>query len=95
MKIFVTGATGFIGKHLVKRLAQETQERYEVCCLVRKSSRTRQLERLPVRLVYGDVNDPAALREGMQGCDCLVAGCLLLLMFSQPHKMHISLYVLE
>ena len=68
MKIFVTGATGFIGRHLVRRLVEEG---HSVRCLVRKDSQTRLLEDLGVRLVLGGVNDRAALDEGMQGCDWL------------------------
>ncbi len=68
MEVFVTGATGFIGRHLVRRLVEDG---HSVRCLVRKNSRTKPLERLGVRLEFGDVNNPAALREGMQGCDWL------------------------
>ncbi|MBE0697537.1 MAG: NAD-dependent epimerase/dehydratase family protein [Anaerolineaceae bacterium] len=68
MKVFLTGATGFIGAHLVRRLVREG---HEVCCLVRESSRTVELEKLGVKLVVGDVNDRLALQNGMQGCDWL------------------------
>lgn len=68
MKTFVTGATGFIGRHLVQRLVQDG---HEVRCLVRKTSQTRFLQYLGVQLVYGDVNDLAAFREGVYGCDWL------------------------
>ncbi len=46
MKIFITGAAGFIGTHLVKRLAQTEHELY---CLVRKSSRIHAIEELGLR----------------------------------------------
>ncbi len=65
MNTFVTGATGFIGRHLVRRLVRDG---HHVRCLVRKTSR---LESLGIELIYGNVNDPDALREGMSGCDCL------------------------
>ena len=68
MKIFVTGATGFIGRHLVQRLVKDDHELY---CLVRNNSKTAPLERLGVHLVYGDVNDTSVLCAGMQGCDWL------------------------
>jgi dihydroflavonol-4-reductase len=68
LKTFVTGATGFIGRHLVRRLAQDG---HTVRCLVRKTSKTGRLESLGVDLVYGDVNSQDVLREGMSGCDCL------------------------
>ena len=62
MKIFVTGATGFIGSHLVRRLVREG---HEVACLVRKTSKTSLLEDGWRGLVYGDVNDREALLDGM------------------------------
>ncbi|MCK5450453.1 MAG: NAD(P)-dependent oxidoreductase [Candidatus Omnitrophica bacterium] len=54
MKILVTGATGFIGENLVKRL---TLEEHNVACLVRKTSNTVFLERLNVPLTVCDILD--------------------------------------
>jgi len=68
MKTFITGATGFIGTHLVKRLAQTE---HEMCCLVRKTSHIRELE-LSATLVTGDVTDKDSLLEGMRGCDWVI-----------------------
>jgi dihydroflavonol-4-reductase len=50
MKAFVTGATGFVGSHLVDRLLTEG---FEVTCLKRKTSNTRWLDGKNVRLVEG------------------------------------------
>jgi dihydroflavonol-4-reductase len=69
MKIYITGASGFIGKHLVRRLAQTE---HEMVCLVRKTSDVSELESCGASLVIGDVTDKASLREGMGGCDWLV-----------------------
>jgi dihydroflavonol-4-reductase len=68
VRIFITGATGFIGHHLVVRLAEEG---HELVCLVRKSSRADFLKAKGARLVYGDVTDREAMRIGMEGCDWL------------------------
>ena len=48
----VTGASGFIGSHLARQLSERGQG---VRCLVRRTSKTEQLEPLPVELVQGDV----------------------------------------
>ena len=40
MKIFITGATGFIGSHLVKKLLQEENE---VICYVRNIQKARKI----------------------------------------------------
>ena len=62
---YVTGATGFIGSHLVERLLEEG---WEVRALARASSDTSQLEKPGVTLVRGDLTDgPAALAAGLDG----------------------------
>ena len=68
MIVFVTGATGFIGKHLVRRLLAEG---HQVRCLARSPARIRPLLEEGAEAVYGDVNDRQALLAGMQGCDWL------------------------
>ncbi|MBS3156575.1 NAD-dependent epimerase/dehydratase family protein [Candidatus Woesearchaeota archaeon] len=50
MRALVTGASGFIGRHLVRRLLKE---KYKVRCLVRKNSNVNGL--IDVELVYGDL----------------------------------------
>jgi len=66
MKVFITGATGFVGTHLVRRLA-ETE--HELCCLVRETSQVDELEALGATLVTGDVTDKDSVCEGMKGND--------------------------
>ena len=66
MRAFVTGATGFIGTHLVRRLAQTE---HELCCLVRQSSDICELERLCIPVIIGDVTHKDSLYEGMKGRD--------------------------
>ena len=68
MRIFVTGATGFIGSHLVKRLSKTGHELY---CLVRKTSDVIKLKELNVNLVVGDLTDKNSMLAGMAGCDWL------------------------
>jgi nucleoside-diphosphate-sugar epimerase len=65
----VTGATGFIGSHLVPRLVQDG---YAVRCLVRDSADTTALERLGVELAPGRLEDPASLYRAVDGCDFVV-----------------------
>ncbi len=58
MRALVTGASGFIGSHLVDRLLAEG---VAVKCLVRRRSNLAWLKRLPVTLITGDFQDPASL----------------------------------
>ena len=66
MQVLVTGASGFIGPHLVEQL---TDRKDRVRCLVRSTSNVSQLNHLDVELVYGDVMDPSSLVTAVSGCD--------------------------
>ncbi|MGC8825647.1 MAG: NAD-dependent epimerase/dehydratase family protein [Anaerolineae bacterium] len=69
MRIFVTGATGFIGRHFIARLRDTA---HEVTCLVRAGSRLEHLQAARARLVFGDILDRRAVLAGMQGHDAVV-----------------------
>ena len=69
MRIFVTGATGFVGSHVARSLGAAGAE---LRLLTRKTSRTEHLEGLPSELVTGDLLQPENLRSAMSGCDALV-----------------------
>jgi dihydroflavonol-4-reductase len=69
MRIFVTGGTGFIGTHLVRKLSEEE---HHVTCLVRRDSNTTTLAEHGVKLVVGDVTDYGSLRSGIIDHDCVV-----------------------
>jgi dihydroflavonol-4-reductase len=66
MRAFVTGATGFIGGAVVRRLLEAG---HEVRAMVRAGADTRQLEGLPVERLEGDLRDRQSLRRGVSGCD--------------------------
>jgi dihydroflavonol-4-reductase len=80
MKIFVTGGTGFIGTHLIKRLAQTD---HELVCLARKTSDISTLKEVGATIAMGDVTDKESLLKGMQGCDW-VANLANLFLFWVP-----------
>ena len=65
--IAITGATGFVGRHVVERLLQEPDIRLR--CLVRASSDCTRLESMGdrVELVQGDVCKPETLPPLMHG----------------------------
>ena len=60
MNVFVTGASGFVGTHLVKRLVHGG---HTVYALVRKSSRIDGLQNTGACFVYGDVRDKSSLEK--------------------------------
>jgi len=69
MNIFITGGTGFIGRHVVERLAATD---HRLTCLVRENSDVEHLERAGARLATGDVVDRASVLAGMKGCDWVI-----------------------
>jgi len=73
VKAFVTGGTGFVGAHLVQALRARGDQ---VTCLVRNPAKAQALGWSDVRLVRGDLDDAAALRDGCAGAEVIyhVAG---------------------
>jgi nucleoside-diphosphate-sugar epimerase len=66
MKTLVTGATGFIGSHVIESLLKKG---YDVTCLVRQTSSLRWIEGLKINLVYGDCAEKESLRGLTGGFD--------------------------
>jgi uncharacterized protein YbjT (DUF2867 family) len=69
MQVFLTGATGFVGKHMLRRLLTDG---HMVRALVRGPRQTGQFSHDKVDYVSGDVVSGAGLDEGMQGCDAVI-----------------------
>ena len=68
MKAFVTGGTGFIGKHVVHKLRERGDH---VAALVRSPAQAGDLRELGCEIVEGDLSNVEAIRRGVQGCDSL------------------------
>jgi nucleoside-diphosphate-sugar epimerase len=69
VRVFLTGATGFIGGE-VARLLRERGD--DVRALVRSPAKAAGLAAIGCELVEGDLSDEAALRTALQGCDAVV-----------------------
>jgi NADH dehydrogenase len=69
MRLLVTGATGFVGTHLVNALLRRD---HEVAVLVRDPDRARSRYNLPVERRRGDVLDPATVARAVAGCDAVI-----------------------
>ncbi len=68
--ILVTGATGFIGRALLPRLAEAG---HTIRCLVRASPRSPRLPpRVPVQLAIGALDGPRVLRSALMGVDTVI-----------------------
>ena len=66
MKAFVTGGTGFIGQHLVRKLRERGDE---VVALVRSPSKAAPLRDLGADIVEGDLSDDDAIKQGVAGAE--------------------------
>jgi nucleoside-diphosphate-sugar epimerase len=66
MRYMVTGATGFIGGHLVRQLVSRG---HDVVALVRDPAAAMELDSLGVELVRGDILDRPSLDRSMAGAD--------------------------
>jgi nucleoside-diphosphate-sugar epimerase len=66
MRVFLTGATGYIGSAVCDALVRAG---HEVSALVRPSTRPRQLQQRGVHVLTGDLADIAANRDALAGFD--------------------------
>jgi dihydroflavonol-4-reductase len=66
LKAFVTGATGFLGAHVARVLAEQGAE---LRLLVRSTSDLRNIEGLKADRVTGDLRSAASLEKAIAGCD--------------------------
>ena len=66
MTSLVTGATGFIGSHLVELLLSKG---HTVRVLLRKTSSLEWLKGLPIEMFYGDLFDMGAMEKAVAGVD--------------------------
>jgi len=69
MRIFLTGATGFVGHHVARALAAEGAE---LRLMVRKSSNLANLEGISGETHLGDLAEPESYRSALAGCDAVV-----------------------
>lgn len=65
-KALITGATGFIGSHLLETLVSQ---KWEVTCLLRPSSRTDFLKNFPVKIAQGILENQNILERAVEGQD--------------------------
>ncbi len=73
--ILITGATGYIGRHLVARLVAQGEHPR---CLVRDTKRAAGiLPAADVELVQGETTDPASLAAAVRGVDTIVHAAFL------------------
>ena len=82
MKVLVTGANGFLGSNLVRKLIERG---YTVRALVRPGKDLISLEGLDLEVIRGNILDPASLIDAATGCRIVIHGAAdLKLLASDP-----------
>jgi nucleoside-diphosphate-sugar epimerase len=66
MKIMITGATGFIGSELIKKLTDQGNYIHALC---RSSSNVEHLLKPNIKLFLGDILDQQSIANCMDGCE--------------------------
>lgn len=69
MKALVTGAAGFLGRHVVENLQKQN---YEIVTVVRPTTDVKFLEEKNVQLIVGDLRDETCIAAATQGVDVIV-----------------------
>jgi dihydroflavonol-4-reductase len=69
MRVFMTGATGFVGLNIVRALLGAG---HDVTSFQRPGARRQYLDRLPVRVVTGQLSDHAALCAALDGAEAII-----------------------
>ncbi|HTW45588.1 MAG TPA: hopanoid-associated sugar epimerase [Acidobacteriaceae bacterium] len=69
MKVFLTGATGFVGAHVARHLADQGAQ---LRLLVRPTSHLANIEGLNAETAVGDLLQPEGLRTAVRGCDAVM-----------------------
>ncbi|HAP01025.1 MAG TPA: 3-beta hydroxysteroid dehydrogenase [Bacteroidetes bacterium] len=81
-KVLVTGGTGFLGQHILKRLLKEGLE-IRAIYRVKKNSILTDSEHSRIDWVKGDVLDIFSLEEAMKDCDTVIHGAALVSFFKK------------
>ena len=74
MRVFVSGGTGFIGGHVVRKLRDRGDE---VRALVRNPEKGKGLAELGCELISGTLADEEVIRGAMEGCDAAIHGAAM------------------
>lgn len=69
MKVLITGASGFLGQHIIKKLSEEG---VDIAAIIRPTSRIEHLKKYTIDYITGNIRDEETLRKAMQGVDAVI-----------------------
>jgi dihydroflavonol-4-reductase len=86
VKVFITGATGFVGSHVAQELSRRGAD---LRILIRSTSKLENLAGLHAETVIGDLLQVNALRSAVSGCDAVMhVAADYRLWVTDPERMH-------
>ena len=85
-KIFVTGATGFLGSYIVRQLLVDGYD--DITCLTRRNGPTELTSDFydKVRWVMGDILDVPFLSDQLPGVDCIIHAAAIVTFSTKDKK---------
>lgn len=72
IKVFITGATGYIGGEVLYQLTQDKQSPYEISALVRSEAKAKTIAPLEVEPVIGSLSDAKLIEEKVKESDVII-----------------------
>lgn len=85
MQVLITGATGFLGSHIMRRCVAEGH----TVRILRREGATRA----PIEEVIGDLTDPAAVDRAVAGCDVVIHSAALIQYWSRLNALQTAINV--
>jgi len=90
MKILVTGATGFLGHHLVRRLVSGG---YDIRIMKEKDAPMELLKDLKIEVFEGDIRDFEAVKKAVKGCEVVFHLAGLISYWSKQNSLQFEINV--
>lgn len=81
--VLVTGASGFIGSHLVRRCMRDG---YRVRVLIRQGNAPAWIRQQDIEVVDGDIRDAVAVERAITGCDLVFHAAALTSDWGEPQE---------
>jgi len=88
VRILVTGATGFIGRHLVNALLKE--DKYDIVVMYRNSEKVKELEKLGIETRYGDLSEIKTLDNITKDVDVVIHLAALMRFHAKWEKLYMQ-----